>query len=194
MGGKGKKKGKKQKQATASAGVAEEGGEENGEGNGSKKGKKGKKGKAGKSSKFQGDIFSEAAMENAYYVCHNLMDVLKVRTFFIDFHHFLSLIETNIKSYFRLAALHGRNHKRKRRKERNNDQTFFMYPVLVLFSIVSTLTFSTRNFLQSKFIRKFFSSSTLAIKLAKNFFFTHLLINSGTSGRYRLVFYTKFFY
>ncbi|XP_070500669.1 small lysine-rich protein 1 [Chironomus tepperi] len=81
MGGKGKKKGKKQKQATASTGVAEEGGEENGEGNGGKKGKKGKKGKAGKSSKFQGDIFSEAAMENAYYVCHNLMDVLKARGF-----------------------------------------------------------------------------------------------------------------
>ncbi|CAG9797464.1 unnamed protein product [Chironomus riparius] len=82
MGGKGKKKGKKQKQATASSGVAEEGGEENGEsGNGGKKGKKGKKGKAGKSSKFQGDIFSEAAMENAYYVCHNLMDVLKARGF-----------------------------------------------------------------------------------------------------------------
>jgi hypothetical protein len=41
---------------------------------------KGKKGKAGKAGKFQGDIFSEAAMENAYYVCHNLMDVLKVIT------------------------------------------------------------------------------------------------------------------
>jgi hypothetical protein len=79
MGGKGKKKGKKQKEKTVeSAAVAEEEGAENGEGNGGKKAKKGKKGKAGKSSKFQGDIFSEAAMENAYYVCHNLMDVLKV--------------------------------------------------------------------------------------------------------------------
>lgn len=78
MGGKGKKKGKTKKQAAAAA--DDEGGE-NGETNGSaKKGKgKGKKGKAGKSSKFQGDIFSEAAMENAYYVCHNLMDVLKVK-------------------------------------------------------------------------------------------------------------------
>lgn len=38
----------------------------------------GKKGKAGKAGKFQGDIFSESAMENAYYVCHNLMDVLKL--------------------------------------------------------------------------------------------------------------------
>jgi len=77
MGGKGKKKGKTKKAASASV---EEDGAENGEANGSaKKGKgKGKKGKAGKSSKFQGDIFSEAAMENAYYCCHNLMDVLKV--------------------------------------------------------------------------------------------------------------------
>ena len=85
MGGKGKKKGKKQKQAASGGAVPEEGGEENGEGNGGKKGKKGKKGKAGKSSKFQGDIFSEAAMENAYYVCHNLMDVLKVRNCFGSF-------------------------------------------------------------------------------------------------------------
>jgi hypothetical protein len=79
MGGKGKKKSKNKKQAAEA--VDEEAGE-NGEGNGSaKKGKgKGKKGKAGKSSKFQGDILSEAAMENAYYICHNLMDVLKVNT------------------------------------------------------------------------------------------------------------------
>lgn len=83
MGGKGKKKGKSKKQAAAAAsGDGEEGGAENGEGNGAaKKGKgKGKKGKAGKSSKFQGDIFSESAMENAYYICHNLMDVLKVNS------------------------------------------------------------------------------------------------------------------
>ncbi|XP_038117487.1 small lysine-rich protein 1 [Culex quinquefasciatus] len=44
------------------------------------KGKKGK-GKGGKSSKFQGDLFSESAMENAYYVCHNIQDVLKSRGF-----------------------------------------------------------------------------------------------------------------
>lgn len=84
MGGKGKKKGKGKKQAVSTAVGDDEGGE-NGEVNGSaKKGKgKGKKGKAGKSSKFQGDIFSEAAMENAYYICHNLMDVLKVRSTFL---------------------------------------------------------------------------------------------------------------
>lgn len=81
MGGKGKKKAKKGKKEAAAAGGSPTGeeGEENGEANGNgKKGKKGKKGKAGKSSKFQGDIMSEAAMENAYYVCHNLMDLLKV--------------------------------------------------------------------------------------------------------------------
>lgn len=90
MGGKGKKKGKKSKkdagEDAAAGGGGEEEGAENGEGNGNgKKGKKGKKGKAGKSSKFQGDIFSEAAMENAYYVCHNLMDLLKVRHHHVNF-------------------------------------------------------------------------------------------------------------
>lgn len=83
MGGKGKKKSKKgKKEADDAAATGGGGGEEdeNGEANGNgKKGKKGKKGKAGKSSKFQGDIFSEGAMENAYYVCHNLMDLLKVK-------------------------------------------------------------------------------------------------------------------
>lgn len=33
---------------------------------------KSKKSKGSKGSKFQGDIFSEAATENAYYVCHNV--------------------------------------------------------------------------------------------------------------------------
>uniref|UniRef100_A0A182JH84 Uncharacterized protein n=1 Tax=Anopheles atroparvus TaxID=41427 RepID=A0A182JH84_ANOAO len=60
---------------------AEEGDEEDGEAKPKKgKGKKGK-GKGGKSSKFQGDIFNEAAMENAYYICHNIQDVLKSRGF-----------------------------------------------------------------------------------------------------------------
>lgn len=79
MGGKGKKKSKGKKQDSAAGGDDE--GAENGDANGAaKKGKgKGKKGKAGKSSKFQGDILSDSAMENAYYICHNLMDVLKVR-------------------------------------------------------------------------------------------------------------------
>lgn len=81
MAGKGKKKGKSKKPAAAGG----DGGDEEGakEGNGTtKKGKKGKKGgKGGKSSKFQGDILSDSAMENAYYICHNLMDVLRVRGF-----------------------------------------------------------------------------------------------------------------
>ena len=70
MAGKGKKKGGKGKKQAA---AGEEAGEENGE-EAPKKGKgKGKKGgKGGKSSKFQGDLFSESAMENAYYVCHNV--------------------------------------------------------------------------------------------------------------------------
>lgn len=39
---------------------------------GSKSVGKSKKSSKSKGSKFQGDIFSEAATENAYYVCHNV--------------------------------------------------------------------------------------------------------------------------
>lgn len=126
MGGKGKKKGKKGKKeadggaAEGGGGGGEEEGGENGEGNGNgKKGKKGKKGKAGKSSKFQGDILSEAAMENAYYVCHNLMDLLKVLQFSLtskiinDFSYFLG-------SRIRMAK---RSEKEEERKEINS--TFY---------------------------------------------------------------------
>lgn len=90
MGGKGKKKGKGKKQqqnddeekvimqysltlivANWIGHFQEEGANGNG---GSKKGKKGKKGGGKKGSgKFQGDMFSESAMENAYYICHNVM-------------------------------------------------------------------------------------------------------------------------
>uniref|UniRef100_A0A182QI81 Small lysine-rich protein 1 n=1 Tax=Anopheles farauti TaxID=69004 RepID=A0A182QI81_9DIPT len=96
MGGKGKKKkGAKDSSGTGGGAAggggsgtpakekpeAEEGDEEDGEAKPKKgKGKKGK-GKGGKSSKFQGDIFNEAAMENAYYICHNIQDVLKSRGF-----------------------------------------------------------------------------------------------------------------
>lgn len=46
---------------------------ESGEGGGKKKGGKSKKKTgSGKTTKFQGDIFNEGAMENAYYVCHNV--------------------------------------------------------------------------------------------------------------------------
>ncbi|CAO1361647.1 unnamed protein product [Diamesa tonsa] len=82
MPGKGKKKGKSKKPAAAGGGGGDEEGAEEGNGGPAKKGKKGKKGgKGGKSSKFQGDILSDSAMENAYYICHNLMDVLRVRGF-----------------------------------------------------------------------------------------------------------------
>lgn len=66
MAGKGKKK--------------KNGNKDNGSSNGDK-GKKGGKGSGGKarksagkgrSSKFQGDLFSEAAMDNAYLCCHNI--------------------------------------------------------------------------------------------------------------------------
>ena len=39
-------------------------------------GGKSKKSSKNKGSKFQGDIFSEAATENAYYVCHNVQVIL----------------------------------------------------------------------------------------------------------------------
>lgn len=37
--------------------------------------------KSGGRTKFTMDIFNEEAMENAYYTCHNIMDVLKCRGF-----------------------------------------------------------------------------------------------------------------
>lgn len=133
MGGKGKKKSKGKKEAAEAPGGDEEAGEngENGEegGKAGKKGKekKGKKGKGGKSSKFQGDIFSEAAMENAYYVCHSVMYLLQVRNanpclqfdrlvkqFSIELQKLCFLLSTN-----RQEVLHGLNLKRRRRKERN---------------------------------------------------------------------------
>lgn len=62
MAGKGKKK-RNSKDSTAS----------NGSGGDKKKGGKSKKKTgSGKSTKFQGDIFNEGAMENAYLVCHNV--------------------------------------------------------------------------------------------------------------------------
>lgn len=60
MAGKGKKK-RNSKDSTGSNDKKKKGG-----------GKGKKKIGSGKSTKFQGDIFNEAAMENAYYVCHNV--------------------------------------------------------------------------------------------------------------------------
>ncbi|CAK9819856.1 Small lysine-rich protein 1 [Anthophora quadrimaculata] len=53
----------------------------NGKSNGGKsKGAK-KSRKSGGRAKFTMDIFNEEVMENAYYTCHNIMDVLKCRGF-----------------------------------------------------------------------------------------------------------------
>lgn len=37
--------------------------------------------KSGGRTKFTMDIFNEEVMENAYYTCHNIMDVIKCRGF-----------------------------------------------------------------------------------------------------------------
>lgn len=76
MRGKGKKKfneknGKKIKNG--------ENGKKNNNGGKSKGGKKSRK--SGGRTKFSMDIFNEEVMENAYYTCHNIMDVLKCRGF-----------------------------------------------------------------------------------------------------------------
>ncbi|CAK9812838.1 hypothetical protein ANTPLA_LOCUS7559 [Anthophora plagiata] len=47
-----------------------------GKGKGAKKSRK-----SGGRAKFTMDIFNEEVMENAYYTCHNIMDVLKCRGF-----------------------------------------------------------------------------------------------------------------
>lgn len=54
---------------------------ENGNGKGkSKKKSRGTKRSGGKS-RMTMDIFNEEVMENAYYTCHSIMDVLKCRGF-----------------------------------------------------------------------------------------------------------------
>lgn len=51
----------------------------NNNGNKSKGSKRSRK--SGGRAKFTMDIFNEEVMENAYYTCHNIMDVLKCRGF-----------------------------------------------------------------------------------------------------------------
>ncbi|XP_011292316.1 small lysine-rich protein 1 [Musca domestica] len=48
---------------------------------GDKKKKEGGKKKSSSSKSIGCDIFNDAAMDNAYYVCHNVQDVLKSRGF-----------------------------------------------------------------------------------------------------------------
>lgn len=73
-GGKGKKK----------VGMKTNNGK-NGKGNKSSNGGKSKGSKksrrSGGRARFAMDIFNEEVMENAYYTCHNIMDVLKCRGF-----------------------------------------------------------------------------------------------------------------
>ncbi|KAL7729961.1 hypothetical protein ACLKA6_009263 [Drosophila palustris] len=52
-----------------------------GEGDDKKKKDGGGKKKGGVGKSIGCDIFNDAAMENAYYVCHNVQDVLKSRGF-----------------------------------------------------------------------------------------------------------------
>ncbi|XP_073818313.1 uncharacterized protein [Musca autumnalis] len=52
-----------------------------GDGDGEKKKKEGGKKKSSSSKSIGCDIFNDAAMDNAYYVCHNVQDVLKSRGF-----------------------------------------------------------------------------------------------------------------
>ncbi|XP_023034314.1 small lysine-rich protein 1 [Drosophila tropicalis] len=75
MVGKSKKKRNSKDSTSSNAGSGE--GEEKKKKEGGGGGKK--KGGVGKS--IGCDIFNDAAMENAYYVCHNVQDVLKSRGF-----------------------------------------------------------------------------------------------------------------
>lgn len=69
-GGKNKKK--RHSKDSGVSGAGGDGAEQQQPRRGSKSVSKGKKSSKSKGSKFQGDIFSEAATENAYYVCHNV--------------------------------------------------------------------------------------------------------------------------
>ncbi|KAG6797939.1 hypothetical protein HZU73_06731 [Apis mellifera caucasica] len=54
----------------------------NGKNNNNGKNKEAKKSRrSGGRTKFTMDIFNEEVMENAYYTCHNIMDVIKCRGF-----------------------------------------------------------------------------------------------------------------
>ncbi|XP_012258120.1 small lysine-rich protein 1 [Athalia rosae] len=73
--GKGKKKkGGDRKNKEKSGGASGKNGK------GPKKSTRSSKKSAGKS-RFGMDIFNEEMMDNAYYTCHNIMDVLKYRGF-----------------------------------------------------------------------------------------------------------------
>ncbi|KAH8288394.1 hypothetical protein KR054_002101 [Drosophila jambulina] len=73
MVGKSKKKRNSKDSTSSNAG--------SGEGEEKKKKEGGGKKKGGMGKSIGCDIFNDAAMENAYYVCHNVQDVLKSRGF-----------------------------------------------------------------------------------------------------------------
>lgn len=55
--------------------------EDNAKNNGGKSRGSKKSRRSGRKARFTMDIFNEEVMENAYYTCHNIMDVLKCRGF-----------------------------------------------------------------------------------------------------------------
>ncbi|KAH8383432.1 hypothetical protein KR009_008597 [Drosophila setifemur] len=73
MVGKSKKKRNSKDSTSSNAG--------SGEGEEKKKKEGGGKKKGGVGKSIGCDIFNDAAMDNAYYVCHNVQDVLKSRGF-----------------------------------------------------------------------------------------------------------------
>lgn len=75
MRGKGKKKGVGTKANGKNNGKGAKGG------NGGKTKSSKKSRRSGGKARFAMDIFNEEMMENAYYTCHNIMDVLKCRGF-----------------------------------------------------------------------------------------------------------------
>lgn len=81
-----KGKGKKKPPGAGTAAKKSANGEKktNGGGNGDKKKKKSggkRKSGGGSKSRYNMDIFNPIAMENAYYTCHNIQDVLYCRGF-----------------------------------------------------------------------------------------------------------------
>ncbi|XP_046384562.1 small lysine-rich protein 1 isoform X2 [Ischnura elegans] len=76
---KGKKKGPSKKAASSKAAAAEK--QPQGKKPAKKPGGKGKRSEGKSKSRYAIDIFSEAAVENAYYICHNVQDALMCRGF-----------------------------------------------------------------------------------------------------------------
>lgn len=90
MGGKGKKKRNSKDSSSSNNGNGEEG----------EKKKDGKKKSSG--SKSLGcDIFNDVAMENAYYVCHNVQVNINIRVRSDKYLAHMATIQTDMSAYFR---------------------------------------------------------------------------------------------